>query len=277
MKKTIYPWFLYLLTACLLPWLAWAGTEEAQADSESDLAEIRSNGKLTMLCWPHQESRFIRRMVAEYKEEGLRRFAGIDVDILRGFADSLGVSLEVKPMKQNFAELIPSLLDGDGQVIGSSLTITEARSRKIDFSVPYHQVKKVVVARRGSQLTSVADFAGKTASVVGGSSHEEHLLALGQEDLRILQTTFTFENYTEVVEGNADFTVVDSGSVERILEENPDFEALTTVFVFPRKDAYGFAMARESDLLAPLNAYLEKIQKSGELDRIKARYLQAEN
>ncbi len=275
MKLVFHASILCLFTVAALPPDAWAAEDSVQV---SDLDQVRRSGKLTMLCWPHQESSFVRRMVAEYGEEGLQRFTGIDVEILRGFADSLGVTLAVRPMKQSFAELIPSLLAGDGQVIGSSLTITERRSEKIEFSVPYHSVKKVVIARRDSQLASVADFAGRTASVVAGSSHEEHLQALGIKDLEIVHTGFTFENYTEVAEGGADFTVVDSGSVDRVLEENRELgEAVETAFVFPREDKYGFAVAPGSDLLAPLDAYLERLRESGELDRIKARHLRSEN
>ena len=273
MRLAFHACFICFLTATALPSHVRAGSGDSPAGTASDLDEIRRNGKLTMLCWPHQESSFVRRMVAEYGEQGLNRFAGIDVEILRGFAESLGVSLEVKPMRQSFAELIPSLLAGEGQVIGSSLTITEARSRKIEFSEPYHRVKKVVIARRGSQLTSVADFAGKVAAVVAGSSHEEQLLALSSEDLEIRRTSFTFENYTEVAEGKADFTVVDTGSVDRVLRENADLAILGRAFVFPRDDEYGFAVAPGSDLRAPLDTYLHGLTSSGELARIKARYL----
>ncbi len=181
-------------------------------------------------------------------------------------------------MERSFAQLVPSLLAGAGHVIGSSLTITERRSEEIEFSAPYHRVDNVVITRRDSKLRSVTDFAGRTAAVVAGSSHEEHLLALGLADLRLAHTAFILENYTEVLEGRADFTVVDSGSVERILEENPELaEALTTAFVFPRKDEYGFGVAPGSDLLVPLDTYLRALQESAELDRIKARHLQVEN
>lgn len=264
-------WPLAAALSCLL----WPPSGEA-ADS-SDLADVRRSGKLTMLCWPHQESSFVRRMVDEYGDEGLHRFTGIDVEILGGFAKSLGVSLEVRPMTESFAQLIPSLLAGDGHVVGSSLTITERRSERVSFSVPYHSVELLVITAHDSELRSSADFAGRTAAVVAGSSHEEHLLGFGLADLGLVHTSFTFENYTEVAQGNADFTVVDSTFVDRILDENPELaKELKTAFVFPREDQYGFALAPGSDLLEPLNAYLKALAESGRLERIKARHLGAE-
>ena len=267
-----------LLTAAVSLCGSWARPGKAETTEASDLQVIRRTGKLTMLCWPHQESSYVRRMVEEYGEEGLKRFTGIDVEILRGFAKSLGVELEVRPMTESFGQLIPSLLAKDGHVIGSSLTITERRSEKVDFSMPYQDVELFVISRRENKLDSVADFAGRTAAVVAGSSHEEHLLALGLEDLRLLHTLFVFESYTEVAEGRADFTLVDSGSVGRVLEENSELaKVLDTAFIFPREDGYGFAVNPGSDLLAPLNAYLEDLRASGELDRVKARFLPSED
>ncbi len=271
MKRVFRTAWIFVLISAISAWTRSAPAEEPGA---SDLAEIRRSGKLTMLCWPHQESSFVRRMVAEYGAEGLRRYTGIDVEILLGFAESLGVVLDIQPMRNSFAELIPALLAGEGQLIGSSLTITEGRSRKVDFSVSYHGVKKVVVTRRDQPLETVADFAGRTAAVVAGSSHEEHLLALGVNDLRLLHTQFTLENYTAVEEGAADFTVVDSDSAARVLEGDPELaSALIAGMVFPRQDDYGFAVAPGSDLLQPLDAYIEQLRQSGELARIKARFL----
>ncbi|MEE8524334.1 MAG: transporter substrate-binding domain-containing protein, partial [Thermoanaerobaculia bacterium] len=248
----------------------WAPSVQA-----SDLVDVEQRGRLVMLCWPHQESTFVRRTV-ELGPEGLHRFAGIDVDILDAYARHLGVELEVRPMEKSFAELIPSLLAGKGDVIGSSLTITEKRAEKVAFSVPYFDVRQVVVARRGSGLSSAADLDRRTAAAVPGSSQEESLLALGLENLTILPTEFTLDNYIEVVERNADLAVVDSSSATKVLAKYPQFaRELEVAFEFPTPDFYGFAVRPDSDLLQSLDAFLEQLRSTGELGRIKARYLPA--
>lgn len=256
-----------LVIALIAGCQAWTPSTEA-----SDLAAVRERGRLVMLCWPHQESIFVRRTV-ELGPEGLHRFAGIDVDVLEAYARQLGVELEIRPMEHSFAELIPSLLSGKGDVIGSSLTITGKRAEKVGFSVPYFDVEQVVVARRGSGLSSVADLDHRTASVVPGSSQEENLLALGLKSLEILSTEFTLDNYIEVVEGNADFTVVDSSSATKVLAKYPQFaRELEVAFELSTHDHYGFAVRPGSDLLEGLDAFLERLRSSGELERIKARH-----
>jgi ABC-type amino acid transport substrate-binding protein len=247
-----------------------AGTAGTRA---SDLEDVQQRGRLVMLCWPHQESTFVRWMV-ELGEEGLNRFAGIDVDILAAYAEHLGVELEVRPMENSFAELIPSLLAGKGDVIGSSLTITGQRAEKVAFSDPYFDVKQVVVARTGSGLTSVADLGGRTAAAVPGGSQEENLLALGLDDLEIRHTEFTLDNYIAVAEGDADFTVVDSSSADKVLAKYAQFEReLEVAFEFPALDQYAFAVRPDSDLVESLDKFLEELRASGELEQIKARYL----
>jgi len=239
----------------------------------ASLAEVRERGELIVLSWPHQESNFVRRMVKEYGEEGLHRFTGIDVDVLRGYADSLGVELRIQPVREGFGELIPALLAGEGDVIGSSMTITRNRRAQIDFSIPYHAVKKVVVTREGSDLDTVEDLAGHTAAAGAGSSHEEHLQALQLEGLEILNTLFMLENYQAVAEGEADFTLVDSGSADRVLGSYAGLaKKLEVAFAFPMDDEYGFGLPPGSDLKPSLDAYLRQLEQSGELARIKAKY-----
>ena len=239
----------------------------------STLDEVLEQERLVVLCWPHQESVFVRRMVDELGQEGLKIIGGIDIELMRRFSERLGVELEVRSVTPDFAALIPSLLAGEGDVIASSLTITEGRSRQVDFSIPYFTVQKVIVTRRDSSIDSVADLAGHVASVARGTSHEEHLLALDLEGLEISPVQFMLENYQAVVEGRSDFTLVDSTSAARILEGYADLGAgLEVAFHFPEADGFGFAVAPGSDLREALNDFIVDVQASGELDKIVRRY-----
>jgi len=230
----------------------------------SSLAEVKSHGKLVMLAFPHQESAFIRVKV----EVDLQHYDGIDYEILEGFAQSLGVALEVHPVKPAFAELIPALLRGDGDVIGSSFSITPERQVKVDFSSPYFAGRTVVVVPRDSPIHGEADLAGKTGSTVPGSSLEERMKKL--PGVRFHYVEFTRWNYDALKEKAADFTVVDESSAWRVLPAYPDLKG---AFVLPGEDLYAFAVAPKSDLRPALDAYLATIKVNGRLDQIVKRYL----
>jgi arginine/lysine/histidine transporter system substrate-binding protein len=230
----------------------------------SALAAVKARGKLIMLCFPHQESPFIRVDV----EIGIDQYDGIDYEIMTGFARSLGVTLEVHPVKPSFATLVPALLAGEGDVIASSFSITPERRQKVDFSRPYFAVHTVVLVRKDSHLASPADLAGKTAATVAGSSLEERIKELHPG--RIHHVDFTRWNYDALSEQQADFTVLDDTSTLRLL---PLYRDLKVAFQLPGVDDYAFAVAPGSDLREALDRFLDDLRRSGRLDKILQFYL----
>jgi ABC-type amino acid transport substrate-binding protein len=236
----------------------------APAVAGSSVAAVKARGKLVMLCFPHQESPFIRVDV----ELGLDHYDGIDYEIMDGFARSLGVALAVRPVKPSFATLVPALLAGEGDVIASSFSITPERRQKVDFSRPYFTVHTVVLVRQESTARSPADLAGKTASTVPGSSLEERIKQLHPG--RIHYVDFTRWNYDALSEKEADFTVLDDTSTLRLL---PLYRDLKLAFPLPGVDDYGFAVAPKSDLREALDHYLDGLRSTGRLDKILQFYL----
>jgi ABC-type amino acid transport substrate-binding protein len=239
-------------------------TPGAGAAAHSSVAAVKARGKLVMLCFPHQESPFIRVDV----ELGLDHYDGIDFEIMDGFARSLGVALEVRPVKPSFATLVPALLAGDGDVIASSFSITPERRQKVDFSRPYFTVHAVVLVRKDSTARSPADLAGKTAATVPGSSLEERIKQLHPG--RIHYVDFTRWNYDALSEKEADFTVLDDTSTMRLL---PLYRDLKLAFPLPGVDDYGYAVAPKSDLRQAIDRYLDDLQRTGRLDKILQFYL----
>jgi ABC-type amino acid transport substrate-binding protein len=228
------------------------------------VAAVKARGKLVMLCFPHQENPFIRVNV----ELGLDHYEGIDYDVMAGFAKQLGVALEVRPVRPSFAALVPALLAGDGDVIGSSFSVTPERRQKVDFSRPYYSVHTVVVVRKDSDVKSPADLAGKTGSTVAGSSLEERIKQLHAG--RIHHVEFTRWNYDALSEKEADFTVLDESSTWRLLALYPD---LKVAFPLPGADDYAYAVAPGSDLREALDRYLDELRRDGRLDEIVRRHL----
>lgn len=256
-----------LLASCVAAILSWAASPLAApvtgAETRSGhLKEVRERGKLVMLCFPHQDSTFVHPKLDALRElriplKDLRdpdHFEGSDVDLLRAFAASLGVRLEIRPVTTSYADLIPALLAGDGDVIASSLTITEEREKVVDFSVPYAKSWVAVVVSKDTAVENVDDLAGLTGALMKGSSQLEFLRSVGPDDVKILLTDFSLENYISVAEGTADFTLVDSAA-EVGTTPNESFPDLRVAFRL-REFNYGVVVPPGSDLLPPLNAFL---------------------
>ncbi|HVR09854.1 MAG TPA: transporter substrate-binding domain-containing protein [Thermoanaerobaculia bacterium] len=230
----------------------------------SSLAEVKARGKLIVLCFPHQESPFIRVRA----EVGLGHYDGVDYEVMEGFARSLAVALEVRPVKPSFNALLPALLRGDGDVIASEFSVTEERRKQVDFSVPYFTVHHLVVVPAGSAVRTPADLAGKRASTIVGSSNEEQTRALRPGS--ISYADFTRWSFDALNEGKADFTVQDEPSVWRLLKLYPN---LKVALQLPGAEYYSYAVVPKSDLKPALDRYIEKLRRSGKLDEIIHRYL----
>lgn len=259
-------------TACAAA-LALAGAAAA-----TTLEDVRLRGKLIMLCFPHQTNRFVRPDLDALRELGVpltelhdpQYFSGIDVEIMKGLAERLGVDLEVRSVTTSYADLIPALLDGEGDVIASSITITEERAKQVDFSVPYLSSWVVVAARAGSKIRSLDDLKGKKGALVRGSSQLEYFRRLGLKGVDVELTDYTLESYLAVTEGGADFTLVDSEApVGRGFSK--EFDDLVVAFRL-RPFSYGVAVTPGSDLLEPLNRYLTEMRDSGAIADIVARF-----
>ena len=224
--------------------LAWSSLAMATASFAAGVADVKAHGKLVMLCFPHQESDFIRIKV----ETGLDHYDGIDFEIMDGFAKSLGVTLEVHAVKPDFGALLPALLAGEGDVIASEFSVTTEREKQVSFSTPYFGSHNVVVVSGKSTVHAAADLAGKKASTIAGSSNLELTKTLKPGVIAF--ANFTRWSFDAVSEGKADFTVQDEPSVWHLLKHYPD---LKVAFALPGVEYYGYAVQRGSDLQPALD------------------------
>lgn len=258
-------------TALLCLWSLLAFTLTPSAAWGGDLDGVRTRGTLRMVCWPHPDSLFIHRTEGG-GAPGIAGFSGIDFELMRGFAAELGVELEVVPARVSFAQMFSDLQTGLGDLAASSLTITPARQALFDFSKPYFLEHMVVVTRKGADIDDESDLAHFRGAVVEGSSHDQRLRQLvPKENLTFVD--ITTDALRRVEDGSVDFALVDSGTFNIATFKNTAMASrLVVALRFADEEAYGIAVRKGSDLLPPLDAYLERLQGSGELDRLIQRY-----
>jgi len=121
----------------------------------------------------------------------------IDKGAERGVAAEAGRQLEVwlnkkyntKSLKIRIAfvpaardELLPALVEGRGDIVAASFTITPERQQIVDFANPWAKsVKELVVTGPATPtLASLDDLAGREIMVRKSSSYYTHLLALNE-------------------------------------------------------------------------------------------------
>jgi ABC-type amino acid transport substrate-binding protein len=257
--------------------LAGALLIPARPVEAGDLAEVKTRGKLVMLTFPVQGGFFDVVNVDLMRDQGLtfkdlhkpEQFSGIDVDLVNGFAKSLGVELEIQVTSEGFGNLLPALVRGECDLVASELTITPGRQEIVAFSAPYATNWMAVVVRKGTPIAGPADLAGKKAAIIRGSSHWE-LLQKVAPSVPIEGTGFDLESLEALESGRVDFTLMDSSVPPG---ETVDGLHPNLVVAFRLKEiSDGIAIRQGSDLRAPLDAYLTGLKNSGELQRILDRH-----
>lgn len=236
-----------------------------------DLDQIRETGTLRLLVYPSIEDEFLRidlSKTAVVPVSPAENYLGIDIDILRGFAQSLGVDLEIRPAyatgaeMPSFDQLIPCLKRGEGDMIASAFSITDERKQHVVFSVPYYTADLVVVVPDGSPIRSEADLPRARGAVMAGSAQEEKLKSLGVQDLVRMELVST-ECYGLLRDGAADFCLLGLSSTERV-----DEAGFTEAFRYAAVDQYAVALLPGSELLPILDRYIEDLRTSGKLQSI---------
>jgi polar amino acid transport system substrate-binding protein len=250
----------------------------AVTTADSDLAAIRARGKLVMLCFAKQDSTFVRANLEVLRERGLalaelrepEHFEGTDVDLMKAFAASLGLPLEVRSVTTSYADLFPALAAGEGDIVASSITITPERQKVADFSAPYLQGWAVVAVPLDSTVAKLSDLAGKRGVGMRGSSQLEFFKGVQPAGTDVHLVDFTAESFLAVTEGEADYMLMDSTAPigQPASPAYPDVKVAIRLRPFD----YGFAVRPGSDLKPELDRWIAAAKASGDIRRLAAKH-----
>jgi glutamate transport system substrate-binding protein len=173
-----------------------AAEEVQQFPADSTLGKIQAKGQITI---------GVKFDVPPFgfKNPQTDEVEGFDVELGKAVAEKLGV-------EPNFIEAIsdnriPFLQDGTADLILSTMTINEERAEQIDFSDPYFIARGRVLVKEDSDITGVADLAGRKVCTALGSTYEANLKKQAPDaDLQLV------DSYSECLE------LIQNGAVEAV-------------------------------------------------------------
>ena len=199
--------------------LACSQESEVQAVRHTgDFAEIRGRDTIRFLAPTVHGTHGLPRGHTPLQAE--RRLAELFATV-RGL-DAVWVWVE------EYADLIPALQQGRGDVIVANYTVTPERETEIAFSRPVARVREVVVTHPDSApVTTPADLVGRTVSIRQSSSFWNTLQSLAVEHPGIgvvaaPETFDTEELLYRVSTGEVDITIADDLMVEVVRSYVPD-------------------------------------------------------
>lgn len=230
--------------------------------ARADLPEIEKRGALRVLVVLETDNRSMTNRRADSP--------GFDYEMLDGFAKLRRLRLEVVPV-DGWDKLVPALVEGRGDLIAGSFTVTDVRKQTIDFTAEVMPTRSVVVTRKPHRVVrSLEELRGEKIAVFKGTSMVDLLLGLG------------------VPPGNLDYDVpaeglnagLKSGRVTcvvhdvqtAVIDAQADPALQIGMFVGPPR-SYAWGIRKDSpQLLATLNRHIANVRTSGTWSRLTVKY-----
>ena len=199
---------------------------------------------------------------------------GFEYDLVNAFADYLGVKLEIIIAEQ-WDEMIPALMDEEGELIAASMTITPKRKEQVAFSNGYMAIQQyIVVHRDNTGIKKAEDLAGKTVHVRKGTSYQERLEALKKDGIdltiELQDNTPTEELIQQVAKKTVEVTVADENIA---LLNRRYYPKAILAGPITESEQLGWALnINAHKLLERVNKFFNTINKNGKFAEIYNKY-----
>lgn len=222
------------------------------------LQEIQKNDKLVV-------GTAITRPFEYYDDNG--KLIGFDVDLMNAIAKKLGVTVEWREMA--FADLLPTLANGDVDVVIAAMYIRPDREEIVDMSQPYVQTGLIMAVHvDNTDVTDLDSLVGKSVGVKEqstGARYAEQLIADGTAlDMRIY--TDTLDSLDDLDQGLLDVVFNDRLNTLIYIQDHPNVRLQGDVF-----DPAGLGISvktGDTELLTFINETLDSLEASGEIETL---------
>jgi membrane-bound lytic murein transglycosylase F len=200
---------------------------------------------------------------------------GPEYELARGFADFLGVDLQMYSL-DSYAGILPEVTEGRADLAAAGLSVTPARQAIVEFGPEYRRVTHQLVFRQGSRPPEeIGDLAGSRVEVVAGSAYVETL-----EHLRQFNPELTWlENPAadvqdilgHVATGQVDYTIADSTAFLVNRYFHPDIRVAFDLSE-PQPVAWAFQQGLDTTLVDAAREYFDQVSVDGRLSEVMERY-----
>jgi lysine-arginine-ornithine-binding protein len=203
---------------------------------------------------------------------------GFDVDIAKELCARIKVECEI--VAQDWDGIIPGLLAKKYDMIVASMSITEERKKKVDFTQKYYNTPAKFVAKKGAGIDpeNKETMKGKKIAVQVSTIHEKFAKKMWG-DVAEIKSYDTQDNANldlangRVDLGMADSTALDEGFLKTDLGK--DFEFVGPGYNDPEIHGEGAGIAirkGEDELRNALNNAIKEIRADGTYQKIQSKY-----
>ena len=199
---------------------------------------------------------------------------GFEFELAQGFADFLGVKLEVYPY-YSYRELLPQLDNKQVDLIAANITMTEQRKQKYRFGPAYQSLNFELVYKKGQVRPRDIEQLDGELTIVANDLYREPLTSLVKEDEAKFWLETDEKDIEELLEmvskAELDYTISDSNILAVARRRYPN---LGIGFSVTDPLQIGWLLNKDTDdsLRAALIEYFGSIQSDGSLNALEDKY-----
>lgn len=203
----------------------------------------------------------------EYYQDG--EIVGVDIDIAREIAASLGKELVIKDVSFDF--IINEIKSGKSDIGAAGMSITKERLEEVDFSVEYAVSNQVVIVPMDSKITSIDQISNQRIAVQLGTVADSYVNK-NYKDATVIRQKKYLSMVEDLKAGKVDLIIMDLLPASEIVKSNDGLKILDE-YLFT--DKYGMAIKKgNKELLDKVNDVLTRLMSEGKIEEYTIKHLQ---
>lgn len=200
------------------------------------------------------------------------KIVGFDMDLLDEIEKESGLKFKVVGM--DFSGLLPALQTKKIDLIVAGMSVTEARKKNVNFSLPYFDVSQVIMVGKNSKdIGQESDIEGKKIGVVMGTTSDT--LA---DDFSKKLNGVEVQKYNKLHEAvlslqaeKIDMIILDYQQASKTIEKNSGLTLATHIL---QSENYAIAIGKEDvELLSKIDKALKNIVDGEKYNELVKTYI----
>ena len=203
----------------------------------------------------------------EYYQDG--EIVGVDIDIAREIAASLGKELVIKDVSFDF--IINEIKSGKSDIGAAGMSITKERLEEVDFSVEYAISNQVVIVSANSKITNINQISNQRIAVQLGTVADSYVNE-NYKDATVIRQKKYLSMVEDLKAGKVDLIIMDLLPASEIVKSNDGLKILDE-YLFT--DKYGMAIKKgNKELLDKVNDVLTRLMSEGKIEEYTIKHTQ---
>ena len=236
----------------------------AETSGENELEKVKAAGKLVVGV----EGTY--PPFTYHDDNG--ELTGLDIELGKALADKLGVEVEFQ--EAAWDSLLIGIDTERFDTVINSVSITDERAEKYDFSDPYYyEARRVVVRADDDSIHGPEDLNGKK---IATNTTNAFIPWYEEQGVEVVGIDTSGEAIDLLLSGRVDFVGINVPVLNAYLQEHPDSAGkVKEAFVIPNsEDVIAIPVRKgEPEFLDAINAALAELREEGTLKEISEKYL----